>query len=621
MEHGAADEPGCEVDPAVLLGADVVDLGRLTDAEVVERLLAAERLRSRVDAACVALTGAFDARTLAAADGARSTPAWVSARVGVGFGHARADLTMARQLRHQPHVAHAAANGRITRDQTRALLAAREPGIEEIFDACEAVLVDEVATSTLAAGRRFLARWARDVRERFGIPEPDGTEPDGGHGPSRAHLSPVGDRWAGDLDLTGVDGELLAAAIATHIDDLWRTGVFTRDDGLDPSERRAIALVQLIERATRGGDHDATARPLILGIATLDLLTGSHPAATPADQTEPGDAPPDADGAAARLGRPTPDIGVAPGSEPGDVDTDTPTAGEPAEHPHPSRAASAVHPDLGSEAEGAGPVDGAGRGDMAPADQDGPGPTGCATSPPPWGLPHQGHPTGSLPDLDLAADPGADARIAGALAGIDPRDPFPRVISELSRTGPVHPEVLRRLACEGDIVPVYVGPDADQLDMGRTIRLANRAQRRALHIRDGGCQFPGCSVPPEGCIAHHMIWWDHGGPTDIHNLCLLCRHHHRLVHGGGFTIGRDPDGTITTRRTDDLPFTASLRPRTPLVAPRPPPRRHDAEDRELHDRARARIAGLIHHARMARTAANAVVAHHRPRSRTTVLRQ
>ncbi|WCO65197.1 DUF222 domain-containing protein [Iamia majanohamensis] len=572
MEHGAADEPGSEVDPAVLLGADAAALAELTDADVIERLLAAERLRSRVDAACVALTGAFDARTLAAADGARSTPAWISARVGVGFGHARADLAMARELRGQPHVAHASADGRITRDQVRALLAAREPGIEEVFDACEAVLVDEVATSTLAAGRRFLARWARDVRERFAIPEADGTEPDGGHGPSRAHLSPVGDRWTGDLDLTAVDGELLATAIATHIDDLWRTGVFTRDDGLDPSERRAIALVQLIERATRGGDHDATARPLILGIATLGLLTGRGETCARDRAAQPDAAEPTSH---TSEGRPDVCADTGPGH--------TGSSG----HARPS-------------------------GTAVPTGHSGPG------EPPPWGLPH--------PDDDptspaLAADPGADARIAGALAGIDPRDPFPRVISELSRTGPVHPDVLRRLACEGDIVPVYVGPGADQLDMGRTIRLANRAQRRALHVRDGGCQFPGCSVPPEGCIAHHMIWWDHGGPTDLHNLCLLCRHHHRLVHGGGFTIGRAPDGTITTRRTDHHPFTPSLRPRTPLVAPRPPPQRHDAEDRELHDQARARIAGLIHHARMARTAANAEVAHHRHRSRTTVLRQ
>ncbi len=202
------------------------------------------------------------------------------------------------------------------------------------------------------------------------------------------------------------------------------------------------------------------------------------------------------------------------------------------------------------------------------------------------------------------------------------------MISELSRTGPVHPDVLRRLACEGDTIPVDIGPD-DQLNMGRTIRLANRAQRRALHLRDGHCMFPGCSVPPEGCIAHHLTWWDHDGPTDLHNLCLLCRYHHRLVHGGGFTITRDPDGTITTRRTDGLPFTTTLRPRTPLLPPRPapPPARGplgrdetDAERREAHTLARARITDLIRQARLRHTLTQAQNARDRPRSATTVLR-
>ena len=107
--------------------------------------------------------------------------------------------------------------------------------------------------------------------------------------------------------------------------------------------------------------------------------------------------------------------------------------------------------------------------------------------------------------------------------------------------------------------------------MGRTIRIANRTQRRNLRLRDGGCMFPGCSVPPEHCIAHHMVWWENGGTTDIRNLVLLCRFHHKAVHGGGFTIGRDPDGHIVTTRTDHHPITPHLRARTPLLPTRPPP--------------------------------------------------
>lgn len=64
------------------------------------------------------------------------------------------------------------------------------------------------------------------------------------------------------------------------------------------------------------------------------------------------------------------------------------------------------------------------------------------------------------------------------------------------------------------------------LDLGRRRRLASRAQRLALIVRDGGCSFPGCDRPPEWCERHHLTAWADGGPTDLDNLTLLCRYHH-----------------------------------------------------------------------------------------------
>ncbi len=81
----------------------------------------------------------------------------------------------------------------------------------------------------------------------------------------------------------------------------------------------------------------------------------------------------------------------------------------------------------------------------------------------------------------------------------------------------------------------FVDPDGclvDDLDLGRSARYANRAQRRALAVRDGGCAFPGCDRPHRACDAHHLVWWEHGGRTDLDNLVLLCRFHHVLVHAG-----------------------------------------------------------------------------------------
>ena len=32
------------------------------------------------------------------------------------------------------------------------------------------------------------------------------------------------------------------------------------------------------------------------------------------------------------------------------------------------------------------------------------------------------------------------------------------------------------------------------------------------------------------CLAHHLREWEHGGPTTLNNLALLCGRHHTIVH-------------------------------------------------------------------------------------------
>ncbi|MPY81132.1 MAG: hypothetical protein GEV04_22430, partial [Actinophytocola sp.] len=69
---------------------------------------------------------------------------------------------------------------------------------------------------------------------------------------------------------------------------------------------------------------------------------------------------------------------------------------------------------------------------------------------------------------------------------------------------------------------------------------------RALAARDGGCIM--CSRTVRWCQAHHITWWEHGGPSDIDNLCLLCSACHRLVHHAEWEIR-----TATDRRPECLP--------------------------------------------------------------------
>jgi hypothetical protein len=140
---------------------------------------------------------------------------------------------------------------------------------------------------------------------------------------------------------------------------------------------------------------------------------------------------------------------------------------------------------------------------------------------------------------------------------------------------PLDPETCRRLACDGAVTRVLVsrhrthddpggegslaaqlqaaatrlpptlgGAPTQPLEVGRTSRVVSAAQRAALVVRDGGCAVAGCQRPPAWCEAHHLVHWLHGGPTDLANLALVCRAHHRAVHEGGWQLTRQPDGRL-----------------------------------------------------------------------------
>ena len=114
--------------------------------------------------------------------------------------------------------------------------------------------------------------------------------------------------------------------------------------------------------------------------------------------------------------------------------------------------------------------------------------------------------------------------------------------------GPIEPATAERLLCTAQVQGVLVGQGGKVLNLGRTKRLATRAQRRALRVRDHGiCQFPGCHQTTH-LDAHHRTPWSHGGSTDLDNLILLCGRHHTLVHEGGLRIGPAPAGSA--RRWD-----------------------------------------------------------------------
>lgn len=115
--------------------------------------------------------------------------------------------------------------------------------------------------------------------------------------------------------------------------------------------------------------------------------------------------------------------------------------------------------------------------------------------------------------------------------------------------------VLAELAGESDVTGVVVRNGVvlhapGNLNLGRTTRLANRAQRRALRGLYRGCAIPGCGVAYDRCRLHHVIWWRNGGRTDLENLLPVCTKHHGNVHNDGWVVELGPRRQLTLRLPD-----------------------------------------------------------------------
>jgi hypothetical protein len=145
------------------------------------------------------------------------------------------------------------------------------------------------------------------------------------------------------------------------------------------------------------------------------------------------------------------------------------------------------------------------------------------------------------PEYVVVIDADAD-RVQGPVADWPIPVEIPaRVLAELAGHGDIHAVVVRNGV-------VLHAPG--ELNLGRTTRLANRAQRRALRGLYRGCAVPGCSVGYDRCKLHHIIWWRHGGRTDLDNLIPLCSRHHARIHHDGWIIELGPNRELTLRLPD-----------------------------------------------------------------------
>jgi hypothetical protein len=123
------------------------------------------------------------------------------------------------------------------------------------------------------------------------------------------------------------------------------------------------------------------------------------------------------------------------------------------------------------------------------------------------------------------------------------------------------PAQVQRIACDADLTAIVLNGKGVPLFVGRKYRSVTPGQWAALVVRDGGCVFPQCDRPPDLCEAHHPIWWENFGNTDLDNLALLCFGHHDFAH----------QGWEIHMATDGLPEVIP----PPWVDPRQRPRRNE----------------------------------------------
>ncbi|WP_255175845.1 DUF222 domain-containing protein [Rhodococcus sp. 06-1474-1B] len=363
-------------------------------------------------------------------------------------------------------------------------------------------------------------------------------------------------QFGGDID------RLLAEKLLTALSPLTapRPGPGGERDPRSPSKRRADALDQILDRHLRGGTRGSAggSRASVHLIVPLrDLLAHGGNKQSGSTATESGDtgtgAGSSSNGGDGNGSRPH---GVARGDIAAHGETTSgcggagrksvperggaAACGEASAGGHGGGGSSAGHRSASSPGSMAARGEAASGGDGGDFDR-----VGKETAPDPGDAGPRGGGSNagekSVPERGVAAACGeasADGDGAGQKSVPEPGDadwPF-----HLDWTGPISRFLAELVTCDADLTPVIVDHHGVPLALGRTTRLASDDQRIALTIRDTCCVM--CGRPAQWCQAHHIRFWEHGGPTDIDNLALVCGECHRLVHHGDWQLLMGDDG-------------------------------------------------------------------------------
>ena len=189
------------------------------------------------------------------------------------------------------------------------------------------------------------------------------------------------------------------------------------------------------------------------------------------------------------------------------------------------------------------PVTGPGRGGPAGGGPAGGGPAGHLDPGGSAALADPGD-LGGVDDLVTAAPP-ATVIVRVDLAALRRGRALPGELCELDGHGPVPLPVVESLVDDAYLACVFTeaGDIRAVAHLGRTV---NAPLRTALALRDRHCVVPGCGVAYSLEI-DHVRPLESGGRTELSNLALLCRHHHRMKTYDGWVLERTGPNDLDPR--------------------------------------------------------------------------
>ena len=257
-----------------------LDADALADDELTEAVVELGRLESQLLAARNQLLGAWDARGVWRADGARSGAAALSTRTREPKAECGSRLWLERTLRHLPVVREAWRAGDLTIAHARLFARARNPRTAADLRRDEPMLVHQAMTLSFGEFAQALDYWKMHA-------DPDGASQSDVERRDRRRVSldrTLSGMWSGSTLLDPISGETVANELARLEQELFEADWAAAKErlGREPvvadlartaDQRRADALVEMATRSATAPADGKAPRPLFQVIMGNDALS------------------------------------------------------------------------------------------------------------------------------------------------------------------------------------------------------------------------------------------------------------------------------------------------------------------------------------------------------------